>query len=322
MTKDNPNQTYNYDKFISLLRLPQVKQGTDYWLEKRHNIVSASVVGTVLGIKGPAAYNILLSDKVNRESSFFGSFATHWGNKYEAVVDMIYEYLYGKKIHELGLIIHPKYDFIGASTDGVTEDLINIEIKSPVSRTLDHLPLEYWAQMQLQMEVLDLYITHFVEVRFNETDLVNSSLDMTSIHTIPHIEDDTEKINNAFGLIIEYFCLDKCDPEYIYSPVCPSNSWLDVMIKTFTVDKNRIFLRVVKWTIDDYKKTNVLRDKEWFRHSLPIFEYFNGLLHHYRKIGGARFNYELKKCRNVKNDNNICNKKTTGNDKDIAECVL
>ena len=321
-----------YNKFISLLRLPQVKQGTSYWLQKRHDIISASIGGVVLGLKGPSAYHNLLQNKVSRDSSFYGSFATHWGNRYETAVDQVYEYIHNKKVYELGLVIHPKYDFIGASTDGITEDLINIEIKSPVSRNLDHLPSEYWVQMQLQMEVLDLYLSHFVEVKFLEKNI--DLFDYKSVFFKPNLKDRNHGLpvnvtdDPPWGIIIEYVCLDCENPEYIYSPVKPCINWLKYQLLTFECEKNRIFLRAVRWDVDQYKKTEVVRDTKWFKCSLPIFKHFHDLIECYRELGVQRLNHNINQIKNANKPKKIPLKKqeknqekNQNNDDQLSECM-
>jgi hypothetical protein len=71
---------------------------------------------------------------------------------------------------ETGCLIHPQYTFIGASPDGL--QLYNqrlLEIKNVVSRVITGVPsLEYWVQMQTQLEVCDVEECDFVESKFVE----------------------------------------------------------------------------------------------------------------------------------------------------------
>ena len=75
---------------------------------------------------------------------------------------MYYEYINNTKVNEFGCIKHTKHDFLAASPDGIVCDMSSnlygrmLEIKNVVSRTITGAKMEYWIQMQLQMEVCDL----------------------------------------------------------------------------------------------------------------------------------------------------------------------
>ena len=77
----------------------------------------------------------------------------------------------------------PSYSFIGASPDGINSNISNprfgrmLEIKNIVNREINGIPkLEYWIQMQLQMETCDLNECDFLETKFieyeNEDDFI------------------------------------------------------------------------------------------------------------------------------------------------------
>ena len=67
---------------------------------------------------------------------------------------------------ELGLIMHPKHKFLGASPDRITASGILIEIKCPLCRTIKHeVPSHYMPQLQLSLEVFDLECAHFVQYK-------------------------------------------------------------------------------------------------------------------------------------------------------------
>ena len=99
----------------------------------------------------------------------------HWGVKYEPVTVQVYEDMYQTKIEEFGCIQHPKYNFIGASPDGINiEPNCNrfgrmLEIKNIVNREITGIPkTEYWIQTQIQMETCNLDLCDFVETKFSE----------------------------------------------------------------------------------------------------------------------------------------------------------
>ena len=87
----------------------------------------------------------------------------HWGQKYEPLSVLIYEHKYNTQIEDFGCIQHEKYNFVGASPDGINVDVNSkrygrmLEIKNIVNREITGIPKkEYWIQMQLQMEVCEL----------------------------------------------------------------------------------------------------------------------------------------------------------------------
>lgn len=129
------------------------------------------------------------------------------GEKYEPVSNDLYCYRMKAKTFEFGMIPHKSVDlnFLGASTDGIAVSpegkLTNIEIKSPFSRHITGIPKpEYWAQMQLQMEILNLDETHFIESKFREFSLEEFwkvwDKDIDEILAIQENQDSQESLND------------------------------------------------------------------------------------------------------------------------------
>ena len=99
----------------------------------------------------------------------------HWGQKYEPLSVMLYEYDYDTTIEDFGCIQHSKYSFIGASPDGINNDPKSdkygrmLEIKNIVNREITGIPSKmYWIQMQIQMETCNLNYCDFLETQFKE----------------------------------------------------------------------------------------------------------------------------------------------------------
>ena len=113
-------------------------QRTIEWKNERNNFITGSIVSHALGLMGQSARKNLLIEKASNGSiqSFFGCQSTHFGNIYEVITKYIYEKTYDTKINEFNQIKHDKIDFLAASTDGVTDELINIEIKALFSRDI------------------------------------------------------------------------------------------------------------------------------------------------------------------------------------------
>jgi putative phage-type endonuclease len=170
-----------------LLTAEQSEQRTEEWLKEKVNFLTASEIGTVWA--GPRTRAKLVLSKVpgSLESPSFtqrlavrreDTRATDWGIRYEPVVKHILQSTLGITILDLGRIRHRSNPLLAASPDGliidapVDSNLLGrlIEIKCPISRQIkeDVVPFEYWAQMQIQMEVCDRPACEYVEVKFEE----------------------------------------------------------------------------------------------------------------------------------------------------------
>jgi len=78
----------------------------------------------------------------------------------------VFDFERGEMTADVGLRQHPDYPWLGASPDGIFKCGIGLEIKCPHSRPIHHLcPLEYYAQVQVQMEVCDLEMVLFAQFR-------------------------------------------------------------------------------------------------------------------------------------------------------------
>ena len=186
----------------------------------------------------------------------------HWGQKYEPISVMLYEYLYDTKIGDFGCIKHPKYNFIGASPDGINIDENNsrygrmLEIKNIVNRVIDGIPkMEYWIQMQIQMETCDLNECDFLETQFKEYNNYNE-----------FIEDGTfylNKDNKLKGIIIAFIKDGRIIYEYapLYLNKEDFNKWEKEIL-----DKNndKEWLQNIYWYLEKYSNILVLRNKLWF----------------------------------------------------------
>lgn len=254
--------------------MPQQK--TKEWYEIRQNLLSASTIWKALSSE--SNYNSLIYEKcsqikntsnldeqiqeyTNTENSL------HWGVKYEPVSVMIYEKLYNTVIdNTFGCIIHSKYNFIGASPDGInvcSKSLDKfgrmIEIKNIVNREITGIPIDaYWIQIQLQLEVCNLNECDFFETRImeynNEEEFINS-IDLYKGVILYFI-----KKNSIYSPIYEYMPLNIQD----------YNIWINDKIK----EKENDFLLFKKifWHLDEYSCVLVLKNNFWFNSVLPIFK--------------------------------------------------
>ena len=264
------------NKIENLKKIKQPPQKSKEWYEFRHGLISASNIYKVFSTD--CKINELIYEKCkpveiyeSNNHSVNTSSPLHWGNKYEPLTVMVYENKNSVKIMDFGCIPHPRYNFIGASPDGIVYDPTSnlhgrmVEIKNIVNRDIDGIPSEaYWVQMQIQMETCDLNECDFVETRFKQ---YSNSLDFWL---------DNE--NKDRGLIL-YFVkrdLTPCPPLYKYMP-------LDIELNEESVDKwifktsnelndEWILFETHYWYLDEYSCVLVKRNKKWFELALPKIE--------------------------------------------------
>jgi hypothetical protein len=95
-----------------------------------------------------------------------GNAATTHGTLLEPIARDLYDKTTSRTSHEVGLVQHREYPWLGASPDGITEDGILVEIKCPLTRKIEpKVPKHYWPQVQLQLEITDLEECDFVQFR-------------------------------------------------------------------------------------------------------------------------------------------------------------
>lgn len=277
-----PNKSYitNILNHLKCVNETLPAQRSTEWYEFRHNLLSASSLWKVFDTD--AMQNQLIYEKcqpiqTDKYSHVNIHSPLHWGQKYEPLSIMYYEYMYNTTVSEYGCIQHNKYPFIGASPDGINTKKNNdrygrmLEIKNVVSRVIDGIPKkEYWIQMQLQMECCDLDECDFLECKFD------TYKDAEEFYA-DNIEDDicnTSKDGYYKGLIIVFFDNDR--PVYEYMPIqIQSKKEIDTWMKK-KMKENEDYT----WVQNDYWKLSTVscilveRNKEWFQHVVPEIKSF------------------------------------------------
>jgi len=156
---------------INNLVSKSIKAQTQQWLDVRNKIISATDFGTILGVDKYRTVSQLLNNKVNG-SRYSDSIFTVHGRKFEPIAISVLEKLLKIQVHEVGLVISDKINFIGATPDGITIEngqLKLIEIKCPLTRQIDGIvPFNYYLQMQMQMFVCDVDECIFFECDFKD----------------------------------------------------------------------------------------------------------------------------------------------------------
>lgn len=266
-------QNYQHlkNKIKILRELPQPQQRTDEWYIFRHNLLTASSIWKCFASQ--SIINSLIYEKCKPYTLYKNASCDsplHWGQKYEPVSIQLYENLYNTTIEDFGCIQHPKYPFIGASPDGINVDANNprfarmLEVKNIVNREINGNPkLEYWIQMQVQMETCDLNECDFLETRFIEYNTYN---DFIEDGTFNLSKDQKQKgiilmFNNQGNIIYKYAPLNISYNDY--------NEWEN---KKMDEHSDLEWIRTIYWKLDQFSNVLVLRNKLWFNTALSKFK--------------------------------------------------
>ena len=300
---------YNINnEVINLSNLKQYKQREPEWYEARKNMISASDMASVFKRNKYKSKNQLLKDKVLQDSTFTGNKFTRHGQKYEDVASIIYQYRNNYNIIEFGLLIHPLYSFVGASPDGITHNGRMLEIKCPYSRVINGIvPDNYEVQMQIQLEVCNLEICDFCEIRVHSYDTLEEYLE-------DYYEDNIDIPINCNklekGLIIG--AKNNIDDVYIYFYPKPymlqHNSllfkWRDET--EFLLKTQYNYVEPCYWYLTEYSCVEVKRNKEWFDNNIHIIKEFWEEIEYYRDNIELFKSLQPKK-RQKKNDSEVNN---------------
>jgi len=275
-------QTSNKKRYIEkkirhLKNIPQPAQRTPEWYKFRQETLTASNIWKIFGSE--STQNQLIYEKCKPLVSTISNTPTrvnitspmHWGNKYEPLSVLYYEYTYKTRIDDFGCIPHQSIDYIAASPDGINclpeSDRYGrmLEIKNIVNREITGIPkMEYWIQMQIQMETCDLNECDFLETRFkeyesyddfiNDPDFISDSDHNKYRGIIVHFEKD--------GLpIYEYHNFGMTLPEILVWEQEQMSKYADIT-----------WIKTNYWKLDEISCVLVLRNKLWFQKAQPYIK--------------------------------------------------
>jgi putative phage-type endonuclease len=180
------NRALQFDK-LRAIELPE--QRSPAWFAMRNGAITASDGGCVVGVNYHEPRFKFILKKTTDVPFQVNKYCYH-GKKLEEPATMIYARRMNVRVDEFGLMIHPKYSFLGASPDGICnrfkynkKNLSKfvgrmLEIKCPMTRKIkrkgkingDICPSYYWVQVQLQLECCDLEECDFWQCSIEEYD--------------------------------------------------------------------------------------------------------------------------------------------------------
>jgi len=271
------NETILENKINYLRSLPQPTQRTAEWYSFRHGLITAS--NAYKAFEGTSTVNQLIYEKclplktipvtTTEDKMINTNSPLHWGQKYEPVSVAIYENLYHTKVEDFGCIRHSKYNFLGASPDGINvlkgSPLYGrmLEIKNVVNREINGVPKkEYWIQTQLQMEVCDLDECDFLETKFTEySDSLQFQEDDDGTKT------NRTKKNEIKGMIL-YFNTSEGKPYYIYKDIDLVNQPDVEAWEISSIEKSELlgmsWIKTIFWKLEKLNCLLIQRNSKWF----------------------------------------------------------
>lgn len=257
-------------KIEFIKNIPQPEQRTDEWYKFRYKYLTASSIWKAFiseSTRNQLIYSKCQPLDISKYQRTAINSPLHWGHKYEPLSVMWYEKYYITIVTDFGCIPHTKHNFLAASPDGINTDSNSerfgrmLEIKNIVNRTINGIPkMEYWIQMQLQMETCNLNECDFLETRFIE---YNSYDDFINDGTFVRTNEDKLK-----GIMI-YFSDDNGNPIYEYAPLEMNNIEFEIWENNIMEKNSHLnWIRNIYWKLDQVSCVLVLRNKTWFKSSL------------------------------------------------------
>ncbi len=262
-----------YQKIAHLKAKPQIEQRSEEWYRNFQHVLTASEFSTLFS-NNKKRQDLLTSKAFPRDedSLFFRTACPTdemspfgWGIRFEPVVKQIFEYENKCKIFEPGRLQHSTNLSLAASPDGIIEEAEDlallgrlIEIKCPYSRKIGgEIPMDYWIQMQIQMEVTDIDECEYIEVEI----LSRKPKDTCA----PDFSNC--RITGVLWLMKQIVEEDMpFEYKYIYSPL--DNSENQPHLEGYEC------LERIPWGLKAYHRKVVQRDRAWYISTLAWQEIF------------------------------------------------
>jgi len=260
-----------HDLTFKLMQRPQTAQRTTDWYKEFQSRLTASEIFKLFG--PPRERAILVMQKAGKlDMPARGNTLVvlkerlgplDWGICFEPVIKLILEKEWGAMIHECGRFVHPTDSKLAASPDGLllkvkkTPQMAGhlLEIKCPKSRKIGlKIPIEYFYQMQIQLEVTGVRACEYVEARFELSDITDPPADgwCGLIAVVGEFNQDIGTWKPS---------------RYAYGPLADLKWKPDLGLNEQTLEINT-------WVCPQFHHETVLRDEAWFSNILPKINEF------------------------------------------------
>jgi putative phage-type endonuclease len=218
------------DQFQKLKALPQPEQRTPAWFAYRRERITASDTAAAIDENPYEPVESFIDKKCDPNHKFLDNANVYHGKKYELIATKIYEHIYNVQVFEFGALPSEKYQFLGASPDGICScksldnkfsdklgTMLEIKCVAPRGRTIEtsgdipgHIcPYYYYLQVQQQLECCELEICDFwqcklIEYKTREEFLIDDC--NKTQHTIG-VNGQKIEINNLIkkGMLLQFY---------------------------------------------------------------------------------------------------------------------
>ena len=167
-------------------------QGTPEWFQERVGRITASRFGDVIANPKTKRYNNYKTElalELSGTPVFENDAPWHdHGKEMEPRGRGTYSFMTDNDVKEIGVIVHPKYDFISCSPDGIIGDSGGLEIKSRISHKAHikcvekGMPSEHKAQVQGSLWVTGREWWDFVSYFEDPDGLIDSDITIDRIY--------------------------------------------------------------------------------------------------------------------------------------------
>jgi putative phage-type endonuclease len=295
------------------------EQRSPEWYQFRWERLTASDLAKAIGEKGDKSRlelvyqkSMSLENYIKQRDSFSlgGQPAIQHGVCFEDVAVALYELKNKVTVNEYGCLPHMTLDYLAASPDGICfskESNSNyhgrmLEIKCPYSRVITGVPkLEYYMQVQLQLEVCDLEYCDFLEcdirVYNNITEFLMDSPKDKTTSSLEHVSYSLTSSGKEKGVLYEYFEKGSNSSKYKYCPLGLSNEEIQKWMESVRKEINDSLIyhsgNYKFWWIEEFNTVLLKREREYFNTMKKELEEFWKLVVHYRKNGVDELEYKL-----------------------------
>jgi putative phage-type endonuclease len=271
------------EHFNKLKNLPQPAQRSKEWYDYRFNRITASDSAAAIDLNPYEPVESFILKKCDPNFPFRDNATVFHGKKYEPTATMIYEHIYNTRVFEFGALPSDKYNFLGASPDGISSkytldnkfsDRLGtmLEIKCPVTREIqtsgdiagDICPFYYYCQVQQQLACCDLDKCDFwqcklIEYKSRQEYLVDDC--SSCINTIDN-KGAKIQIDNRLkkGIILEFYPKNFI-PEFDGDQIEWKSKY--IIPKRLDMDDSQYNEWVLK-TLDQYKETHPEIAKDYY----------------------------------------------------------
>lgn len=254
-----------------IIQRKQIEQRTPEWYRQMTEVISASELGDLFASPRQRAKLVMTKTVpyVSR-NQYLAVPSSHmtpfdWGIRFEPVVKQIYEYKYEATIRELGRLHHPEDPRCTASPDGLIYSCAAdpkrrgrlIEIKCPVTRVIDgSIPKDYYAQMQMQLQVTGLSACDYVEACFS------------SPYNNKSMKEGPTLYSGWIALVRYAEPIQQQAFRYEYSPVNEPENW------TPKIKEEEEVVEMIPWRLVQWSEQLVTRNENWWASLQPILATF------------------------------------------------